>query len=180
MGVDIHDYESLIEPIRHRMVNTIWKLVRDPDDTEDAVQEALERIYKKFNKICRHPNPTALILRMCINTAYDHLRRTQRKQGRENTMDSSTSLSAPGPSPAESAAQKEQLHRVLEAVKKLPRREAEAILLLAVEGFSYSQTAEAMACREATVRSMIAKARRRLTSLFDQTELHGLMEVQES
>jgi DNA-directed RNA polymerase specialized sigma24 family protein len=60
------------------MIQTVWRLVRNPDDTGDVVQAAIERTLKVLPKIRRHNNPTAYILRICMNAAYDHLRGKRR------------------------------------------------------------------------------------------------------
>lgn len=75
MKIDPDQFERLVVPLRERMIGAIWKIVRDPDTTEDLVQEALMRIVNCFDRLAVHPNPEALILRICINLAIDHLRR---------------------------------------------------------------------------------------------------------
>ena len=71
-------YENLIGPIEQQMMRSVWRITRDPDDADDALQEALERIWTRLSRIQRHANPRALILRICVNAAYDVLRRNAR------------------------------------------------------------------------------------------------------
>ena len=68
----------------------------------------------------------------------------------------------PAPSPADILAHKEQRERILLAIQRLPKRESEAMTLLAVEDLSYAEIAEALGCRSSTVRVLIARARQRL------------------
>lgn len=56
------EYQRLLAPIEDQMMRAVWRVVRDPSDTEDAFQEALLRIWKRWDRICTHPNPHALIL----------------------------------------------------------------------------------------------------------------------
>ena len=77
------EYECLIRPVEDQMIRSVWRIVRDPDETEDAFQEALAKIWLNFSKIRRHPNPRALILRICTNAAYDALRRNARRRWQE-------------------------------------------------------------------------------------------------
>ena len=37
------EYERLIAPIEARMMRAVWRISRDPNDAEDAFQEALLR-----------------------------------------------------------------------------------------------------------------------------------------
>ena len=50
----------------------------------------------------------------------------------------------------------------MDALTRLPDRQAEAMALLVGEELNYAEVAAAMGCREATVRGMVWKARRRL------------------
>jgi len=73
------EYERLIAPIEDRMMRAVWRVSRNPADTEDAFQEALLTIWKRWDRIRAHPNPHALIVHICINAAYDGLRRKTRQ-----------------------------------------------------------------------------------------------------
>ncbi|MCP4643216.1 MAG: RNA polymerase sigma factor [bacterium] len=159
--VDNTDYSSLIEPIKRRMTSAVWRIVRDPHETEDVVGEVLMRLVRDMDRVREHRNPTAFMLRMCTSAAIDHVRKRNRRgrllerwwKERPATAD------APASGPAE---RREIREAVLGAVARLPRREGEAILLHAVEGFTYAETAEAMGCRESTVRVLVTRARKRL------------------
>lgn len=164
-------YEEHIAPIRRRIVHSVWRIVRDPEDTEDVVQEVLVRILDRIEKIQKHPNPTAYILRMCVNQAIDHLRRTGSRRRLSEDL-RKTVEDAPDPSsPADKYAEEELREQVLAAIRDLPKREAEAIVLSAVEELSSSEIAESMGCRESTVRVLMMKARKRLRKRFQFSEL---------
>ena len=68
-------YGQLISPIERRMMQTVHRIVRDPDLADDAFQEALARVWKNLAKAHRHPNPRGYILRICANAAYDAARK---------------------------------------------------------------------------------------------------------
>ena len=59
------EYERLIAPIEVRMMRTVWRISRDPNDAEDAFQEALLTVWKRWDRIVTHSNPHALILHIC-------------------------------------------------------------------------------------------------------------------
>ncbi len=159
-------YERLIAPVEGRMIRAVWRVIRDPNDVEDAFQEALLTVWKRWDRICIHPNPQALVLQICINSAHDALRRKLR-QGRwleagaipENIPDST-------PSVAQDISGAEQGALMLRAIGLLPKNQARAILMHAVEEVPYGDIAAAMDCREATVRKHVARARAKLRSLL--------------
>ena len=159
-------YERLIAPIENRMMRAVWRVMRDPNDVEDAFQEALLTVWKRWDRICIHPNPQALVLQICINTAHDALRRKLRQRKwleagavPEDIPDSSHSAT-------QDISGAEQETQVLHAIGLLPKNQARAILMHAVEEVPYGDIAAAMDCRESTVRKHVARARAKLRSLL--------------
>ena len=63
MGTADDLYQRLIAPIERRMIDTVTRIVRDPDDSADVFQETLAAIWQKLSRIDRHPNPHAYIMR---------------------------------------------------------------------------------------------------------------------
>lgn len=73
-------YDQLIAPMESRMMRTIWRVVRQSEIAEDTLQDALTIIWRKRDRVRRHPNPQALILKICLNCAHDSLRKRERIQ----------------------------------------------------------------------------------------------------
>ena len=73
------EYWRVIAPIEDRMMRAVWRITRDPADAEDAFQDALLTLWKRWDRIQAHPNPHALVLHICINAAHDVLRRRARE-----------------------------------------------------------------------------------------------------
>jgi RNA polymerase sigma-70 factor (ECF subfamily) len=159
LGSDHRDYESLIQPIEDQMIRSVWRIVRDPDDFNDAFQGALATIWKHVSRIRRHPNPHALILRICVNAAYDVLRRKARRRRREALEAITANLPDPAPSVAERLQNKEKRAEIFRAISQLPRNQAEAILMRFAQELSYSDIAQALGCSEVTARTHVSRAR---------------------
>lgn len=163
------DYDRWIAPLQERMVRCVWRIVRDPHDTEDVIQEVLFRVAQRFAVVRRHPNPAALLLRICANAALDHLRRRQsepvaiERAIEVPTMDWET--------PESRLAREERRLALLAFLRELPEREAEAITLHALEGLEYREAALAMACSESTVRVLVGRARERFREAFPHRQL---------
>lgn len=88
MGKSDELYERLISPIEKRMIGIVARIVRDPEDAADVFQEVLALIWAKLERIDRHPNPHAYILRICITRSYDALRKRARRRRREIRLES--------------------------------------------------------------------------------------------
>ena len=155
-------YERLIAPIEARLIRIMWGIVRDPAEAQDALQDALTVIWRRWDRLQTHPNPEALVIRICINAAYDALRRKHRRLRWFVTEDVRVDPADPAPSALEAVAGGEAQLRVRQAIASLSRNQATAILMHAVEGIPYEGVAAAMHCREVTVRTHVARARAKL------------------
>jgi RNA polymerase sigma-70 factor (ECF subfamily) len=160
------EYERLIAPIEDRMMRAVWRISGNPADAEDAFQDALLTVWKRWERIVRHPNPHALILHICVNAAHDVLRRRVREGRRMEDRPVPRDV-ADSSRPADQAAvAEEQRAEVLRAIALLPKAQARAILMHAVEGLAYRDIAGSLGCREQTVRKYVWRARNRLRTLL--------------
>jgi len=166
-------YGELIEPIEDRMMGTVLRIVGQADDADDAMQDALMRVWKLLPRIHRHPNPHGYILRICMSAAYDVLRKRGRLAAREASLEA-------GIDPAEPPAQRRNFHAaeaqeaLLVGMKQLPDAQRRAVLLRLVQEEPFETIALELGCTAATARSHYSKGRARLRSLLNS---HGEDEV---
>jgi RNA polymerase sigma-70 factor (ECF subfamily) len=138
--------------------------VRHTEEAEDTLQEALTIIWKRLDRIRTHPNPQALILRICVNASYDTIRKRKRRHSHQQEdpdvlhhIPTPTGLTAP-----DELVGKETENEILNAIGRLPRKQAVAVLMRIVEEQSYEVIAQALGCSETTVRIHVSKGRKRL------------------
>jgi len=160
------DYDALIRPIESQMIRSVWRITRNREDAEEAFQDALLAIWKAWRHIRRHPNPRALVLRICINCAHETLRQRARRSRREELGGIPETLADPSLSPSQQASDQEQHEQVMRAIGTLPRNQGQAILMKVVQELPYSDIAAALNCRESTARKHVARARAKLRSLL--------------
>ena len=156
------DYDLLVRPAEPRMMRTIWRIVREREAAEDALQDALTVIWRKRAAVARHPKPEALILRIAISVAIDAVRRRRRRGRHETPARPDDRARDPAPPFTEEVEARDLRASLLEAIGRLPRRQATAVLLHVVEEQSYADIARAMGCSEATVRVNVMRGRARL------------------
>lgn len=158
------DYERTIGPIEDEMMRAVWSIARDPHDAEEALQSALCTIWHKWDRICRHPNPQALILRICMNASYDLLRKKIRRRRNE------TLPRTPQPetvvTPAEEVRRAEQRSAIATAIGSLSRNQSAAVVMRLVQGESYAAIARVLGCRISTARKHVQRGRDRLRVLL--------------
>ncbi len=141
-------YERLIRPIEDRMIRSVWRIIRNADDVDDAFQDALARIWRQWRRIQRHANPEALILRICINAAYDSLRRKARESEDGGAVNlSKISTLVPRGARLTRLPADERKASLCAAISRLPKNEGLAIHLRYIEEQPYEEIARALACR---------------------------------
>jgi len=155
-------YDRIIRPIENRMIRSIWRIVRDPQDAEDAMQDALVIVMKRWDRISRHPSPESLVLKICIDAAYDATRRNVRRGRVVELGEAAAQQASLTQLPSEEMAGREQYAEIVAAIHRLSRQQATAMLMRAVDGQPYEEIAAALGCTEATARKHVARSRGRL------------------
>ena len=158
------EYERLIGPIEDQMIRAVWGITQDPEDAEEAFQDALSVIWRRWHRIQRHPNPHALVLRICLNAAYDLLRKKIRRRRREALAEIRTAVQSL--TPAESLDSRERESAIFRAIGQLSRNQATAVFMRLVQGRSYDEIAQVLGCKSATVRKHVERGRDRLRELL--------------
>jgi len=163
---DYREYERLIKPLEGRMLKTIWGVTRNADEAEEALQEALTVMWRRWHLLCRHPHPEALIFRICINASYDVIRRNARHRNRLRMAAESPLRHANPPTPEQSAHHAEQQAAVTEALAKLSRNQALAVVMRLMDELPFEEIAQAIGCGTATARKHLERGRLRLQALL--------------
>ena len=158
------DYDELIAPIESRMMLTVWRVLGDADEAEDALQDALVRIWRTLSRIRAASNSHALILKICADSAYDRLRKRIRHRKRHQRVPAETASREPSPSTREEA--RETCSQIRDAIGHLSRNQAVAIVMRIVQRESYATIAAVLNCGEATARKHGARGRTHLQRLL--------------
>ncbi len=170
-------YDRLIRPIEAAMINALWRILRNGDDVDDALQDVLARVWTDLPAIERHANPRALIIRICTTTAIDHLRRRIRARRREEGE--TPKLPATAASASQSAENEETRHVILNAVAQIPHNQSVAVTMRLVDGESYETVAAALKCSEATARTHVKRGREKLRQLLQNLKPNAVSEVKQ-
>ena len=158
-------YERLIKPIEKQMIRTVARVVRDPEDAADVLQEVFVVIWTKLDRIERHPNPHAYMLRICVTRSYDALRKRARLKRRETRLDRLKAMLLPF-RPRDLLKDRDRATAIRNAISMLPPNQGQAVLLRAIDGSPYHAIANILGCSEATARSHFSKGKARLTEIF--------------
>ena len=176
-------YEVLIADYQQPVYNLVSRLLNDPSDACDVVQEVFIKVFRKINAFRGESSLKTWIYRIAVNEAYNYQRwfSRHRKQevglegDEEGNHDYSQKLSDPGRSPYECMADVEQ-HALLEgALSRLNPSFRSAVVLRDIEELSYEEIAAVLQVALGTVKSRILRGREAL-----RRELAGRLEPEQT
>jgi len=157
-------YKIILKPVENRMLRSIWRIVRNAEAAEDTLQDALTIIWRKRARITHHPNPEALILKICTDSAYDTLRKIKRNS-REYSPTVYSELSKKSKdSLAENMERENITKEILQEISRLPKNQATAVLMRIIQEQPYSAIAQTLGCGEGSARVLVSRGRTRLSS----------------
>lgn len=122
----------------------------DPHGAEDAVQTTFAKCYFAWQKVSRTRDPDAYVHRMLINTIREARRRPWR---REQPMSQ-----IPEPTIGDHASEVAASQAVLSALKSLPSKQRQVLVLRIYADLSEARTAEVLGVPIGTVKSRMARA----------------------
>jgi RNA polymerase sigma-70 factor (sigma-E family) len=135
--------------LRHAVIVTA-----DPHVAQDVTQAVLERAWQRWSTIGQFEHPDAYLRRMIVNEFVSARRRLRRLEFRGQVLDRRLTSDLPGAS-ADRVA-------LIASIRPLPPKQRAALALRYWHGLSYTEIGAELGCSEATARSHVARAFRRL------------------
>lgn len=148
-------------------------LLDDPGQAEEAVQEAFLRTFAGWRRI-RHPEHAHAYLRAAVVNQCRSRGRRRSTEDRGNRAVWAGVRDGVGPSDVERAG---DVLVVLDAVRALPARQREAVVLRYYADLTEAEVARALGCSVGTVKSQLSKARATLSRLLEGTDAVPVSEV---
>lgn len=166
--------DRLLCEARPRAMAVAMKVLRNPNDAEDAVQDALTKIWRYLPRFEGRASFFTWIHRIVMNSSLDLLRRekvrTEVREEATEDMDACVRTFEPAheETPEAILSSKQTSTMVRNAMTVLSPVHAEALALREFEEHSYDEIALKVACPIGTVMSRLHHARRRLAQELEQ------------
>jgi RNA polymerase sigma-70 factor (ECF subfamily) len=171
-------FDLLVMKYQRRLMRLLKRVVRDPAEAEDVVQETFIKAYRALRFFRGDAAFYTWLYRIGVNTARNHLASLAHRshataaQSREQAHALEEQLKDHD-TPESVLASKQIALTVSAAMEALPSDLRIAIMLRELEGLSYEEIAAFMDCPVGTVRSRIFRAREaiaeRVGPLLDKT-----------
>lgn len=157
-----HAFRIIVENYQHDIFRTIYAILRNEKDAEDAVQEVFLKIYLSLPRYQNEGFKT-WITRIAVNHAIDMKRKAHRKR-EEMTEDIQEAERRHASAVHEDTIEgqlinKEFRHLVHERLHEIPENYREVIYGYYIEEKTYQQLAEEQNVRKATIATKLHRAR---------------------
>ena len=158
-------FDLLVRKYQHRVVALIGRYVHDWSECQDIAQDTFLRAYRALGNFRGDAQFSTWLHRIAVNTAKNHLvAHKRRPPGEDIDIDDAEQFESAlrmrdNDTPERELMRQEMEQTVMRAVEALPEELRTAITLREVDGLSYEEIAERMACPIGTVRSRIFRAR---------------------
>ncbi len=160
----------ILAAARPRLFAVALRMMRNPDDAEDVVQDAMVKVWKSYGRFQGRAALSTWMHRILVNAALDRLRARGPLPARapEAETDGAEASADGGSSGAEVITPEDLVggaevgalvHRALQALRPVHRQ---ALALRELDGESYQSISEIVQCPIGTVMSRLHHARHRL------------------
>jgi RNA polymerase sigma-70 factor (ECF subfamily) len=143
-----------------RLRGAAYLLARSKADADDLLQGTALRALAAHSQYKIGTNMYGWLYRIMRNSFYDSVGGRARDVGLEDVSEECFSREA-------SQEKNMEMREVLAAIGRLPFLHREALLLYAVEAMSYDEIAKIQGCAVGTIKSRIARARRRTLTFLN-------------
>lgn len=169
------DYETTVYNLALRMSG-------DPFDAADLTQEVFLRVYRHLGKFRGKSSLKTWIFRVALNHCRSRLKRRRQPEQWPLEADGETEreIADERRGPVERTLAWDAKRRVERALAQVPMPFREAVVLCDVEGMAYDEIAEVLGVRIGTVRSRIARGRRKLKEVLQEQERDEQPEPEET
>src|SRR5437879_7124716 len=172
-------YETLIQRFQQPVYNLAYRLLNDPGDASDVVQEVFLKVFRNVGHFRGQSSLKTWIYRITVNEAHNQrrwfFRHRQREVGLDEEPEEARSMAQVlpdgRPSPYDYVFDRERQDMIESALSKINPTFREVVVLRDIADLSYDEIADVLQLSLGTVKSRILRGREALRQeLADRLE----------
>lgn len=170
-------YGDLVERYEGRLVNYLFRLLRNLEEAHDLAQEVFLKVYQALDRYDSRYKFSTWLFRVARNAAIDQIRKRRiqlvstDRSGDPDGGSGTWEFPSPDPNPYGDLRNKERGEALQESIDSLPWEYRELILLRHFGELSYEEIAKLKEMPLGTVKNKLFRARQML-----KDELRGFLE----
>ena len=158
-------FKRTLAEYRENLYRIAYSWCHNPALADDLVQETLAKALKNSNQLRDLNTVKAWLYRILSNCWRDHFRRSR------DMVDIDDVILVEKDTPDLRNDRQQIVHRVRDAIARLPNGQRQVITLVDLEGCSYIEVAQILDVPIGTVMSRLSRARKALKELLLEAEL---------
>jgi RNA polymerase sigma-70 factor (ECF subfamily) len=165
-------FDELVARYHTSVYNVVYRMVGDPADAADTVQEVFLKVYRGIDKFQGNSSLKTWVFRIAVHEGCNFRRWWRRHRWWEQALDAPAGpadddtlaerLVDRGRSPFDDAVCGETRQRISMALEKIPESYRTAVVLRDLEDCSYEEIGEILGVSLGTVKSRVARGREAL------------------
>ncbi len=161
---DRHAFEELYHLFARRLGGYLFKILRDPDLVEEALDDVMLVAWQKAASFDGSARVSTWLFGIAQRKAMKTLERSRRQRRDLDLSPELDPVARPGSpdDPEQSFAERDQLRQLARGIESLPPEQRAVLELTFFEGRSYAEISEVMDCPVNTVKTRMYHARRSL------------------
>jgi RNA polymerase sigma factor (sigma-70 family) len=162
---DKRAFAAIFDRYHQRLYRYCLAIVGNPEDAQDALQNTMVKVLGALPGEQRRVQLKPWLYRIANNESIELLRR------RRETRQLDPELGAVGPGPADEAASRERLRRLVSDLEELPERQRGALVMRELAGLEFDEIGTALGTSAAVVRQTLYEARLSLRQMDEGREM---------
>ena len=165
-------FGELYERHRSKTYRVAFRVLRNQQDAEDAVQRAFQRAFTNLPRFREESTFSTWVTRIAINEALMLLRQRRSSQLLENSLDNApgqggVEVADSGPTPEEILCESERRTSLLQAIGQLREKLRVIVFHRELQGLTSAETAQRLGLTVSAVKARTFHARRFLRKHFE-------------
>lgn len=156
--MELNEFINTVTKVKSQMLRQAQTYLRNTEDAEDVVQEALAKLWQMRQRIDNAEKMAHLASVIVKNTSLNSIRNRKRETHLCPPCEVG-SLLVSSDTPQRQLEYKETHQRLQQAITQLPDKQRAVVRMRNVEQLSYTEIAQVLGTTESSVRAMICKAR---------------------
>jgi RNA polymerase sigma-70 factor (ECF subfamily) len=176
-GGDFQAFEALVNRYEGKVYRLSMRMLRNPQDAEDALQETFLQVYRGLKSFEGRSTFSTWLFRLASNVCLMKIRHRESEPSKMLPLEDYLPQHEAGEHPQlqdwpdlpeDTLLSKESREKMLEALEKLPAEYRAVFILRDIEGFSNAETGETLGISVAAVKSRVHRARLTLRGMLSE------------
>ena len=170
--MNLNTFKTQVLPVKDKLYRFALRMLADPEEAGDVVQEVMIRSWKHIDKLDELQNVEAWCMRVTRNLAIDKIK-SRNRRFTASLYEVADVTSTDNNDPFSDMAWKDTFKRINTLIANLPEKQKEVIQLRDVEGYSYKEISDVMGIDMNQVKVNLFRARQSVKENLIKINAYG-------